>query len=653
MKKLLLFALLLSVVGGYAQRGHPSLKPHKARLNQQFSIEKHPGHPVAHDLNKYAIKKPFKSEQDLTIVNPVPIGQSGNAFGFAFFRTTYLWADNNINAVTFIHRMVTPPGSGYLAYDISKDGGLTWTNNVQAYDPLLEDAYDGRYPQGAIYNPSGNTDPDLAYFHYFAPTLDGSNTGGGTNWGGYAYGVKKLEEGSVPTQHNRTSTPPYYQYLPSAFTVTQTGDAWMVDENAQGNSSDYDYLGELIVGRGLWNEGTADFDYYFDQMPLEVDPDDGINDIKVAFAPDGLTGYICVMTNPVVNLPYTSYHPVLFKTTDGGDSWSEPIEVQLGGEDGLAPIREFISDSMLSLYYDPLPVPPRDEVAYYMGYECDLAVDAWGNPHLAGMVCITDLEQGLIYTAPGLFAMFHIWSDDQGLTWQAFNLADLNQFDAEFVNGEATITQYNRPQVATTMDGALVFFSWLDTENPVAADNSMPDIYFREYIPSMDYHGEEAVNVTFLSAGMWSAYFGCMSHYVFSDVFENTYTCTIPFVYTQLTNSDPTLPASFFYIPDFNRTYTVTGIDKPETEDPDKAVQNYPNPFTGRTSFRLSLDGNNPVSLHVFDLTGKMVTRVDYGTMSAGTHEIEFLANELTQGIYFYSLGIGPEIFTGKLMIRQ
>ena len=612
--------------------------------------------PLTFALVILAVVSPGQQEirRDFEIVNPIAIGQAGNAFGFAFQRTTYLWADNNINAVTFIHRMNNIPGTGYLAYDISKDGGQTWVNNVQTYDPTLNDAYDARYPQGAIFNPQGNTDPDQAYFHYFAPTLDGTNTGGGTNWGGYGFGVKKLSEGSAFTQHNRASEEPFYQYLPSAFTVTQTGDAWMVDENTEGNTTDYTYLGELIVGHGIWNESTSDFDYTFDLLPLDINTldDGGINDIKIAFAPDGMTGYICVLTELPVTLPYTSYHPVLFKTTDGGESWSDPFEVQLGGEDGLPPIQEFISDSMLTLYYDPEPVPPRNEIAYYIGYECDLAVDAWGNPHISGMVCITDLEEGLIYTAEGLFAMFHIWSNDQGATWQAYNLADLKRFKAEFVNGSSTITQFNRPQVATTMDGAIVFFSWLDTESPDIEDNSQPDIFFREYFPTLDEHGEEAVNVTFLSAGMWTSYFGCMSHYVFSEVSDATYTCTIPFVYTQLTLNDPTQPVQFYYIPDFVKTYTITGIEEPEVSPNVVVSQNFPNPFSSQTSIRLNLLKDSDISLKVYDLAGTCVYLSDLGNIQKGIHDVEFNGTGLSKGIYFYVLDTGFETITKKMILQ-
>jgi hypothetical protein len=652
MKKLLLLSALVMSLVGQAQHNKQDFKPLSPKAPDNIYFENSAKAPNVRNGNtQFSILKSQEVRQDVDFVNPIPIGQAGNAFGFAYFRTTYLWADNNINSISFIHRMMSPPGTGYLAYDYSTDGGWTWTNNVQTYNPTNSGAFEARYPQGAIYNPEGNSDPGQAFFHYFAPTLDGSNSGGDNTWGGYAYGVKSLTDGPVLTQHNQTSTPPYHQYLPSAFTITQTGDAWMVDENTLGNETDYTYQGSIIVGRGLWNYSTKDFEYIFSLIDMPVNSEDGINDIKIAFSPDGMTGYICVMTNMPETLPYTSYHPVLFKTTDGGDNWSDPIEVQLGGDDGLAPVQEFISDSILTLFYDPQPVPARNEIPYYIGYECDLSVDAWGNPHLSGTVCITDLAEGLIYTSEGLISMFHIWSEDQGESWKAYNLSNLKRFKAEFTADGSTIEQFNRPQVATTMDGAIVFFSWLDTESPDVADNSQPDIFFRDYQPILDQHGESAENVTFMSAGMWSAYYGCMSHYVFSEISGETYTCTIPLVYEQMVNADPTQQVQFYYIPDFVKTYTVTGIENPD--NPQIVVaQNYPNPFSSTSMVRINLLKDNNVKLEIHNMAGQLVDRQNLGAMQAGIHDLTINAAGLSPGIYFYSLLIDSGKITKKMIVR-
>ena len=656
MRKLLLFVFLACFLSVSAQQNidrskFVSIKVPASNFNDNLTTSG----TVNPELNPSKIISPPTGTRDINYVNPFMIGQSGNAYGFVFMRTTYLWADNNINSITFIHRMLLTPGTGYLAYDISKDGGVSWTNDVQAYNPTLPDGFDGRYPQGAIYNPPGNTDPDNAYFHYFAPTLDGSNTGGTppTNWGGYAYGVKQLADGSTPTQNNLPSEPPvFYHYLPSAFTVTQAGEAWMVDASELGDASGYIYQGSLIIGRGTWNPDLSDFVYNFDLLSLDIEPGGGINDIKVAFAPDGLTGYICVMTSLPDPLEYTSYHPVLLKTTDGGDSWSNPIEVQLGGTDGLDGIKQYLSDSLLTDLFYPDPMPDRDEVEYWMGYECDLSVDAWGNPHIAGTVA-PHISADTIYTAANYIAMFHIWTDDQGETWEGFNLSSLQRFRAYFGPTATRIAQYNRPQVATTMDGAIVFFSWLDTKDINVNDNSLPDIFFREYLPTLGTHGESDENVTYYSAAMSAAYFGCMSHYAFTEVTESNYTCTIPFVYEQMTNNnDPLSPVQFWYIPDFVKSYTITGMKDQDLGLSAIVAQNYPNPFSSTMTIKVNLLQEKHLTLEVYNLTGSLVRQVDLGTLGKGMHDVQFNADGLSKGIYFYSIGSGSGRVTKKMIIQ-
>jgi hypothetical protein len=655
MKKLLLLVILMSFLTVNAQNdrnGFRASSPHQppTYYSDQFVASQNtmPG------LNAPLTYAAFKDQRDINTVIPIQIGQSANAFGFAFMRTTYLWADDNINTVTFMHRMNTTPGSGYLAYDISKGGGLdgTWQNNVQTYDPTLTDAFPARYPQGAIYNPVGNADPDAAFYHYFAPTLDGSNTSGTLNWGGYAFGAKSLADGSTATQHNEPSSPPFYHYLPSGFTITQPGEAWMVDENAEPDGAGgYTYMNEINIGRGIWDVDESDFIYTFDLLGLEINPGDGVNDIKIAFAPDGMTGYIILMSQLPDVLPYTSYHPILLKTTDGGETWSDPIEVQLGGEDGLDAVKQFITDENLVNFFTPDPVPPRDEIDYFMGYEIDLSVDAWGNPHIVGVVCIADNVAGSIYPNEGLMAMFHIWSDDQGETFRAFNLGNVKRWSVEFTGGGSTIAQYNRPQAATTMDGAIVFFSWLDTEVPEVEDNSQPDIFFREYLPTMDMHGDTSENVTTFSAAMWSAFFGCMSHYVFADVTETDYTCTIPFAYTSKP-TDPTLPVQFWYIPDFVKSYTITGISDKEIKKPVTVSQNFPNPFSQTSRIQVNMPENASLKLVVTNLLGQQVMEINRGEVPAGQHEFVIDGSKLGKGIYFYTVFAGNETITNKMIIE-
>jgi len=56
------------------------------------------------------------------------IGAAANAYGLYNGGRTFVWVENDINSISFTHRMLNPPegpGSGYVAYDFSIDGGAT------------------------------------------------------------------------------------------------------------------------------------------------------------------------------------------------------------------------------------------------------------------------------------------------------------------------------------------------------------------------------------------------------------------------------------------------------------------------------------------------------------------------------------------------
>src|SRR5688572_29917343 len=115
-------------------------------------------------------------------VTVVPIGSSGNAFTSSGGPRTNLWYDKDINTVAFIHRSTCningAKGTGWIMYDYSTDGGNTWPANQLDRGPIYKDAtatnclngtQRGRYPQGAIYNPSGNTSAANAWVNSVGP----------------------------------------------------------------------------------------------------------------------------------------------------------------------------------------------------------------------------------------------------------------------------------------------------------------------------------------------------------------------------------------------------------------------------------------------------------------------------------------------------
>ncbi|MCF8229979.1 MAG: T9SS type A sorting domain-containing protein, partial [Bacteroidales bacterium] len=146
--------------------------------------------------------------------------------------------------------------------------------------------------------------------------------------------------------------------------------------------------------------------------------------------------------------------------------------------------------------------------------------------------------------------------------------------------------------------------------------------------------------------------FGCMSHYVFSEVTETDYTCTIPFVYEEMQDGVPLAPVQFHYIPDFIKSYTITDIT-PEHINPVTSVdQNYPNPFQGSTSIQINLLRSSDLVMEVHNIAGQMVKTIDLGKVSKGLHDIVLNAEDLNPGIYFYTLDTGKDRITKKMIIR-
>ncbi len=69
-----------------------------------------------------------------------------------------------------------------------------------------------------------------------------------------------------------------------------------------------------------------------------------------------------------------------------------------------------------------------------------------------------------------------------------------------------------------------------------------------------------------------------------------------------------------------------------------RLYQNYPNPFNPTTTINFSLPKEQNVTLQVFDITGKTVATLISGKVQSGNNSIQFNANNLPSGIYFYKL---------------
>lgn len=97
---------------------------------------------------------------------------------------------------------------------------------------------------------------------------------------------------------------------------------------------------------------------------------------------------------------------------------------------------------------------------------------------------------------------------------------------------------------------------------------------------------------------------------------------------------------------------TLTGnpaaIDEVSLIRPDNfnLTQNYPNPFNPSTNIQFSLAKSEQVSLKIYDINGRMVRHLVNQSKQPGTYNVSWdgldqYGNQLSSGIYYYSLEAG------------
>jgi choice-of-anchor B domain-containing protein len=94
------------------------------------------------------------------------------------------------------------------------------------------------------------------------------------------------------------------------------------------------------------------------------------------------------------------------------------------------------------------------------------------------------------------------------------------------------------------------------------------------------------------------------------------------------------------------------GIHQSGTQIPKnfKLEQNYPNPFNPTTRINFELPDAQKIDLNVYDITGRLIRVLYSGYLTAGKFSAKFDSENLSSGVYFYSL-ISQSFKESKKMI--
>ncbi len=84
-----------------------------------------------------------------------------------------------------------------------------------------------------------------------------------------------------------------------------------------------------------------------------------------------------------------------------------------------------------------------------------------------------------------------------------------------------------------------------------------------------------------------------------------------------------------------------------------KLYQNYPNPFNPSTVIKFSIPYQSYVTLKVYDLLGKEIVTLLSEKLSAGEYQMDFTAENLQSGLYFYKLTAGNFNEVKKMILMK
>lgn len=281
-----------------------------------------------------------------------PFTGSMNAYGVIVSSSKPLQYNEDLCAVSFIHRKsntysmspqqtVAGAVSGGIVAMISKNAGATWDSTL-LWNNSTQWA---RYPQGAIYNPPGNSNIDSAFIVATGPVTSNSSI-----WTGNFFASKKL--GSVNYNNMASTVPGAQQFIPNAgafgglgkvdfarYEMQATDDGFMHgigylvnDINATATG----YRGATVV-KGTFVPATNTFSWRGDSIIPSVTTSGTKNIIGIpymAWNEAGTVGYVFHIgcrTSPTASAN-SGYQPIVFKTIDAGATW-----VPINGIDFTAP----------------------------------------------------------------------------------------------------------------------------------------------------------------------------------------------------------------------------------------------------------------------------------------------------------------------------
>ncbi len=639
MKKGLLFILALGL-GSWVYGQNLAQKDYKVNSQPKEA-------QIHYDAQSMDVAGPVSSHQGVKgTISAVTIGYSNNVYTMLVEQQSCLTANQDLGVIQFFHRAKIGDhgarSSGDMMTSRSVDGGLTW-NTFMAMSN--SSGHNLRYPSGQIYNPTANTDVNLAYSVYCGPVSDGA-------------GWVETFAGSIMLDSTNVSN----NLFPSYGALIRMGEQVTTDGKVHCMGSAYHSspvygLDTNYLLTGNFNSTNNNFDWSLTKFnpTFVADSSDGSEFAYVwyfntAWSADGTIGYFWTVGRDASN-DTRSYQPIVWKSTDSGANWTK------------MPVFDFSTLSVITDLLQPMkgvsPATSRPQFSSAL----DGTVDANGDLHLMALIkaCSSNNGDSLGYsyyianTSNMSNPIFDVYTTASG--WDARQLGQVYTVAVPAAeSGFNGIGWDLRLQAGRTVDGTKVFASWTDTDTtiaPIGTAGLMLDMLPDIYVAGWDIVSGKQAPATNFTIGT-SIYGDCFFQYMSDIILANNGTYTVPM--TEIDKDvDPINPITHNYITGitFDESDFVDNIGFQSTVDNLASVsQNRPNPFNGSTQIDVNLKKSSNLSITVISIAGQKVFEENYGTQSAGNHTITISADKLASGIYFYTVNAGNSTITKKMIVE-
>lgn len=702
MKKYLLFGTALFLaIGSYSQQGKFT-KPSGALdtpLDRKDFVE-----PTGQNRSIFTpeVKKAktvISSNAKVSAVTSVTatvFTGAMNVLGYLISTERPLHYTYGVNAVSFVSRK----SPTYTASSNSNSGtivGLWSTNLGTTWDEtcLWANTNDlARYPQGAIYNPLGNTNINNAYIVGNGPFTSGAGGWGGpTN--GHWYASKQITTPGNTTAGSDQQSSYYtggflkshYMSRNSFFTIEggisrSLGN--IVNDPAGTTNVAFGLRGHLL-SKGQFNAGSFvwSVDSFIPPVNSRTDGSKVLSTTTPIQAWDeaGVVGYVVTMgSRSGTSIAMRGVQPIVYKTTNGGASWS------------LLPANDFCDPVNFAGVWDrTYPVNNNTVVtmANFQGTEgWDAAVDMNGQLHLAAMVYghyyghpdslgyryVFGAEQYSypengpfgypiiydFYTKPTGGWDYHM-VDSMGTEGPSATSGEPGYTDNPWI-GTVTAGKYSsdaRIQMSRSADGSKLFYSWTEADSGTVGKkwNVYPNINMKGYDLTTNKVSGRFVVTSGVTPIDGLAYF----HYM-SPRSAPSGTCqTMPFTVSNNSTNDGDSPVDTYFLTGVqlcNSDYLYNplspkglgaGITSANTVNFE--VGSYPNPANGATTIMIGLKEASHFEVTIYNSIGQLMDTYRVNGQ-VGSNPINVDLSNFKAGIYFYNVKVGSSVVTKKMIVQ-